>query len=491
MKRILLGLTILALTGCAKNQPTQTSGNQAQANPAVPPVSVCKILTQNQQILRSTAIPVHSTLDPKFQNFIVKFKEGGPHSGSLVPSGNAVRRYQVKGIEAQMIANNSFSLKLVMTEDNRKQFIENLNTQTDVEYVEPDYPIYPIGNQVPSTLSSTLSPSVNSAAITASSVANISSQWALQTVNAPAAWSLTQGSPNIVVAVLDSGIDYTHPDLKDNMWKNPNETVNGLDDDANGYIDDIYGWNFASKNSNPISTTTAPHGSHVAGIIGATGANNTGTYGIAPVVKLMSLKFIGDTGTGSTSNAILGIDYAIQKKVFAINNSWGSTGTSMALQQAVARAEAAGILFVVAAGNGDANGLGVNIDSQPWYPASYTNTNVFPVAASDAQDHLATFSNYGVNQVLVAAPGVSILSTITNFSYELMSGTSMATPLVTGLSVLVKAANPKLTAQQVMTIIENSVDKVPSMAGKILSGGRINALSAVNAALSSAGIICP
>lgn len=408
-----------------------------------------------------------------FKNFIVKFKSAASDRNesteTLQPSGRAVREFNVKGVTFKTLSKNTHTFTLDMVEEDRKKYIDDLKTDQSVDYVEPDYPIQLIDTAGEDEISAETNDPY------------FSKQWMHRNIQSEKAWTVTTGSKNIVVAVLDSGIDYTHKDLKNNMWINPQEKVNGKDDDNNGYVDDIYGWNFVSNNANPKTTSSSNHGSHVAGIIGATGSNNTGIVGIAPNVRMMALRFIGDSGTGSTSGAIRGIDYAVSKRVFAINNSWGSKGTSKSLGDAILRAEKAGVLFLVAAGNGS-NSVGFNIDRTPWYPAAYSNSNVLSVAATRTDDSLTAFSNFGINKVDVAAPGSQILSTVSNQAYQNMSGTSMATPLVTGLAVLVKAANPKLTYKEVIKIIRGSVDRKASLANKVASGGRVNAYKAVTLA---------
>ncbi len=412
----------------------------------------------------------------QFKNFIVKFKS--QVTQGLTPSGKSIREFQVKGLSLKVMTGNTFTFSMQNKSDQEKQTqLHDLATDASVDYIEPDFPIYSIDPVSVGPIVKSMDQNEGSV-----SAQSFTDQWALNTVNVQGAWNLTQGSKDILVAVLDSGIDYTHNDLKNNMWKNPSEVINGLDDDENGYVDDVYGWNFANNNSDPISKSTSNHGTHVAGIVGAAG---TSLFGIAPNVKLMALKFIGENGSGATSDAIRGIDYAIKKKVFAINNSWGSASHSQALAEAITRAEKAGILFVVAAGNGGSNGLGLDLDRTGWYPASYTNSNIMTVAATGSQDMLANFSNFGKTMVDVAAPGLSILSTVSGQGYQRLSGTSMAAPLVTGLSVLVKAANPALNYKQIITLIRNSVDRISTMTNSIASGGRVNAFKSVRAAVNA------
>ncbi len=479
MKKIILMIAVAQYLGCAADHGNSEvkASNVADTLSCQVPGRVLENGNENSNSDGSVNSNF-STVQPlaadaaNYNNFIVKYKSQSPTAKSLAPSGQPVREFAVKGISFQSVVHGTYSFSLNTSVAEKQKYLADLSSQRDVEYVEPDYAIYPIQEANPGDTQTT---------------AQFSDQWSLADVQLKEAWNVTKGSKDIVIAILDSGIDYTHQDLRNNIWINPNEIANnGVDDDGNGFIDDVYGWNFANNNSDPRTRTTSNHGSHVAGIIGGNRGDGQGIYGMAQNVKMMALKFIGENGSGSTSAAIRGIDYAISKKVFAINNSWGSSGGSRALQDAIGRAEKAGVLFVVAAGNGS-GGRGYSIDTTGWYPASYSNPNILTVAATASNDFLTTFSNFGLHKVDVAAPGLNILSTVTNQSYQKMSGTSMAAPLVTGLAVLVKAANPSLNYQQVINIIRGTVDKLPSMSGKIAAGGRVNALNAVTLASQSSG----
>ncbi|MBC7741333.1 MAG: S8 family serine peptidase [Bdellovibrionaceae bacterium] len=475
-KKLLLILIAAVQAGCA---PDQTSSSNLTAQACTVPLRQVegntKTLSQNNS---NDKISISSI--SQFKNFIVKFKD---HTAKgITPSGQTVKEYKVKGLTLKVVANNSYTFSMNSTPNDTAAKLHELVQDNTVEYVEPDYPIYSTENDSlndETALIETADAPVSDRDRV--SVQTMTDQWSLGKVDVQDAWNMTTGSKDIVVAVLDSGIDYTHKDLKNNMWNNPNEVINGRDDDGNGLVDDIYGWNFNGNNSNPIGKSTSNHGTHVAGIVGGSGKN---IFGIAPNVKLMALKFIGEDGSGATSDAIRGIDYAVKKKVFAINNSWGSNSNSKALSDAITRAENAGVLFVVAAGNGS-KGVGYSIDSRGWYPASYTNSNILTVAATGSKDLLTGFSNFGRRMVDVAAPGLSILSTVSGQGYQRLSGTSMAAPLVTGLSVLVKAANPALNYKQIITLIRNSVDRVSTLTNSIASGGRVNAFKSVRAALNA------
>ncbi len=294
-------------------------------------------------------------------------------------------------------------------------------------------------------------------------------------IEAVAGWDVTTGSPSVVVAVIDTGIRTTHQDLAGNLWVNPGEiAANGIDDDGNGYIDDVHGINAITGSGNPTDDNN--HGSHVAGTIGAT-ANDAGPHvGVAWSVQLMALKFLSSSGSGSTSNAIECIDYALSKGATILSNSWGGGGFSQALFDAINAARTANVLFVAAAGN-DAK----NNDTNPSYPASYALDNVISVAAIDRTDKLASFSNFGATSVDVGAPGVSIFSctAASNSSYSTFNGTSMATPHVSGVAALLRAAFPNLTLAELRARLLGSVRPVAALAGKTASGGCVSAARAL------------
>ena len=299
-------------------------------------------------------------------------------------------------------------------------------------------------------------------------------------IDAPEAWDVTQGSDTVVVGIIDTGVNYNHPDLSANSWTNPGETPgNNIDDDGNGVVDDIHGANFVSDNGNPNDDNG--HGSHCAGTIGGRGNNGTGVAGVNWQVKIMGLKFLNASGSGYTSDAIAAIEYAIAMKQRGVNirvlsNSWGGGGYSQALRDAIAAANNAGILFVAAAGN-EAN----NNNSHPSYPASYNVANVLSVAAVDRNGNLANFSNYGNNSVDIAAPGVSILSTVLGSSYSSYSGTSMATPHVSGVAALVLAREPNLTVSQLKSRLVTTVKPLSTLNGLLRYPGMVNAFNALAA----------
>ncbi|MBL7665658.1 MAG: S8 family serine peptidase [Bacteriovoracaceae bacterium] len=296
-------------------------------------------------------------------------------------------------------------------------------------------------------------------------------------INALRAWEVTRGNQNVVVAVIDTGVDYTHPDLQGNMWVNKGEIAgNNKDDDNNGFVDDIYGYDFANTDSDPMDDNS--HGTHCAGTIGAVHDTN-GVAGVMGSVKIMALKFLTGQGSGSTAGAIKAIEYATKMGAHVMSNSWGGGGASQALKEAIVAAAAKGIVFVAAAGNSSNDN-----DRSPNYPSNYDVPNVIAVAAMDINGKPASFTSYGQNTVHVSAPGVNILSTVPNGQYKSYSGTSMATPHVSGVVGLVLSTNG---LQSVGTMRERLIktSKKSSELSKIsASGGYVDAFAAVTGQVS-------
>ena len=296
-------------------------------------------------------------------------------------------------------------------------------------------------------------------------------------IDAPEAWDLLTGAPSVVVAVIDTGVRYTHEDLAANMWINPGEIPgNGLDDDNNGYIDDIYGIDARNRDSDPMDDNR--HGTHCAGTVAAVGNNGKGVVGVAWQARIMALKFLSGSGSGNDTGAIECIDYAIANGAQILSCSFGGTGYGQALRDVLIRARQAGILVIAAAGNDSEN-----LDTDFLYPAAYQEDNVIAVAATDRNDQLADFSNYGQGKVEIAAPGVAILSTgrVSDQDYFLASGTSMATPHVAGAFALLRSRFPTDTPRQLVNRLQNSADRLPALNGKVQFGARLN----LNAALRS------
>jgi subtilisin family serine protease len=300
--------------------------------------------------------------------------------------------------------------------------------------------------------------------------------------DAPEAWDTTTGSPETVVGVVDEGIDVNHPDLKDNIWTNIGEVAgNRIDDDVNGYVDDVNGYDFANNDASvydpdPISGKGDEHGTHVAGTIAAVGNNGIGVAGVNWDAQVASLKFLSPDG-GYVSDAVEAVNYAVAEGMDISNNSWGiGSGRSQALEDAIRRADNAGHIFIAAAGNGGSDGVGDDNDATPEYPASYGLPNVVSVAASGDTDRLASFSNFGATSVDLAAPGVGILSTLPGNRYGRYSGTSMATPHVAGVAALIKSQEPGLDDAQVKAKLLRSVDQKASLQGEVATDGRLNAV---------------
>ncbi len=358
--------------------------------------------------------------------------------------------------------------------------VQAYENSPDVEYAEPNFLLQPAA--VPNDPSFDKMYGLNNSGQSGGA--------ADADIDAPEAWNTTTGSAGVVVAVIDEGVDINHPDLRDNIWTNPGEIAgNRIDDDNNGYVDDVNGYDFANDDASvydpdPISGGGDEHGTHVAGTIAAAGNNATGVTGVGWRTRIMPLKFLGAEG-GYTSDAIEAINYAVDKGVKISNNSWGGGGQSQALQDAIARADANGHLFVAAAGNGGSDGVGDNNDRYAHYPSSYPNSNIVAVAATDDRDTRASFSNFGAKSVDLAAPGVNILSTLPDNTYGAYSGTSMATPHVAGVAALVKSRNTTYDDAQLKSRLLNTVDKKTSLDRRLLTGGRLNAARAVGQATTA------
>lgn len=312
-------------------------------------------------------------------------------------------------------------------------------------------------------------------------------QYASGFLSLPSAWDVTKGNNSLLALIVDTGILYSHPDLAANVWTNPNEIAgNGLDDDGNGYIDDVHGINAITNTGDPLDDNG--HGTHCAGIIGASTNNAAGVAGVAWNVKMVGAKFLSSSGSGSLSNAVKALNYGTTlrtkgHKVVVSNNSWGGGSYNTALATAIQAAANAGILFVAAAGNESSNN-----DAITSYPSGYTNANVLAVASTTSSGTLSSFSNYGATTVDIAAPGSSIVSTYLSNQYAYLSGTSMAAPQVSGISILTQArCGGALTFQQVKDSILNSGVVYSGLSGKVATSAIANALGAV----SAAGVLCP
>ena len=342
---------------------------------------------------------------------------------------------------------------VVETSSDSAEWAEEVENEDSVRYAEPDWLV--------------------SAADLVPTDPSWGSLWGARQISAPAAWATGTGSSDVVVGVIDSGVDYTHEDLAAQMWVNPNEdpTTPG-DDDGNGWKNDIHGVDCANDDADPADDNG--HGTHVAGTIGAAANNGRGVAGVAWNVKIMALKFLSADGTGYTSDAIQCLYYAIDNGAHITNNSWGGPTYSKTLQDAIRYAGERGQLFVAAAGND-----GLDSTATPHFPASYDVDNVLSVAASDRSDRLAEFSNHGAS-VDLAAPGVGILSTVPG-GYASYSGTSMAAPHVAGAAALLLGHDPMMRSDVAAlrrAILEN-VDALPSLQGRVATSGRLNVARAI------------
>lgn len=403
---------------------------------------------------------------------IIKFKAGQSPDGSflagrgLKSADKILKRYELKSrMKAALEASGEDRLYISEKTDasDLRSVLDMLNNDPRVEYAEPNYIIK--ANVIPNDPSFSSLWGMNNTGQTGGTLD--------ADVDAPEAWNIQTGSASTVIGVIDTGIDYNHSDLAANIWTNPGEIPgNGIDDDSNGFIDDVHGWDFYNNDSNPMDDNG--HGTHVAGTIGAVGNNGAGVAGVNWSVKIAALKFLNSSGSGSTVGAINAVNYANMMGFKVTSNSWGGGGFSQALYDAIAAANTNGDLFVAAAGND-----GSNNDAVASYPASYDLPNIISVAATDHNDAIAYFSNYGLSSVDIAAPGVNIYSTTPGNTYGTKSGTSMATPHVSGVVGLVLAQFPSLDANGVKARILNGADPIPSLDGKILTGGRLNSYNAL------------
>lgn len=383
--------------------------------------------------------------------FIVKFKPKQVESKNL-------KSFGIKRLKTKILNFSKVNLS------NRDE-LKKLQADPNVEYIEPNYTYYASslgGNKFAKTLSDP----------------GFSKQWGLKAkprrflfwkrkgfdINVFSAWKKTKGDETLKIAVVDTGVDYNHPDLKENILVNELEQngIEGVDDDGNGYVDDVFGYDFANGDSDPQDGNG--HGTHCAGVIGA-GHNGLGIAGVMSKVKILPIKFLTDFGSGSLEGAIKAIDYAIARGVHIMSNSWGGGGRSQALFEAIQRAQEAGIVFVAAAGNENNNN-----DTFATYPAGYKLDNVISVGAMDRNGKRASFSNYGKKSVHVFAPGVDIFSTVPNGKYESMSGTSMATPMVSGVVGLLLSSEPNLSPSEVKNRLMRTAKKIKGLKGKSQSG---------------------
>ncbi|HVF49311.1 MAG TPA: S8 family serine peptidase [Pyrinomonadaceae bacterium] len=355
--------------------------------------------------------------------------------------------------------------------DDTLRAIDGLNARSDVLYAEPNY-----------IWRKTATPNDP----------RYGEQYAMTRISAPQAWDITTGDPNVVVGVIDGGVNNVHQDLAPNMWVNPGDsTVDNVDNDGNGFIDDVNGWDFANGDRTVFDSQPGDdHGTHVAGTIGARGNNGIGVTGVNWQVKIMSIKVLGPDG-GSTSDIIGGYNYARMMKqrgvnLRVLNNSYGGAGGSLSARDAILQLNNVGILFVAAAGNDGVDNFGF-----PHFPSNYDLPNVLAVASTNTADPdgLSSFSNFGGRVVSMGAPGSQILSTTPNNTYSFFSGTSMATPHVSGGAALVLAANPNIDMEHLRGVLAYSGDVLASLQGKTTTGRRLNVFNSIQSAREAGGVV--
>lgn len=447
-------LSALFISACSDGGSGR-SANRNNSCPAEVPQEAGNLMAISAEEMQQAEAELFST---NTDRWIV-----GMRTEVLQPSGQTKRRFLVQGLELQfeVISDNAISISVDRASD-RGALLQQLEQNFDIEFVEPDYKV-----QSMSTVDT----------------ASLARQWAHANIGTERAWRFTAGHESVVVAVADSGIDFSHPELRGSEWKNPIERANGRDDDGNGYVDDFNGWNFVEKNNRPKPTTQKRsdyHGTHVAGIIAGRKNAAKGVAGVAPRVKLMSLRFLNGEKAGYTSDAIKSIRYATDKHAKIINASFGSYRKSQAMMNEIKRAQSKGVLIIAAAGN-----MGQDNDTHPFYPASYGYSNVISVTASSSSNNWVSGINYGTQSVDIAAPGSKILSTDVSHGYVSRTGSSMAAPFVAGVAALALAANPKLSASGLRALLLNKASVFSGLTRRVAQGRRLNAAATAQVAMES------
>lgn len=395
--------------------------------------------------------------------FVVKLKD----TKNLQPSLTQLSA-QLGGKVVRLLSEQSSAVLLKRDPLERTDFVlKSVGENPAVEYVEPNY-IYTIDTVPNDPKLGELWGLINTGQADSGGSRGV----AQVDVDAERAWDISTGSKDIVVAVIDTGVDYRISELAPNMWTNAAELNGqaGVDDDGNGFVDDKYGYDFANKDGDPMDDHG--HGSHCSGTIGAKGNDGSGLVGVAWDVSIMGIKFLTAQGGGSLADAISSIDYATKMGANIMSNSWGGGGYSQALEESIQRAHDAGIVFIAAAGNSS-----MNNDVSPTYPATYSVPNIISVAAIDNKGQLASFSNYGKTTVHVGAPGVNVLST-TPSGYQSWSGTSMATPHVSGVAAIL-LAHEKLTNVELKERLMATTKPISGLRSRAVAG-LVNAYHALN-----------
>ncbi len=448
-------------------------------------------------------------------DLLVKLKPG-------VTVDHFLKRKTLQNIQSEPLIDGWVQLHIPKTRG-QALLIKNLQNNPMVAHVQPNYPIklynlpgmeklkkLALAHGIKETSEPTAKPTDNPPIPSAPSNPSPSDdplyiqQWGMLDNHVKEAWSLANKQQDMVVAVIDTGVDYTHEDLLPNLWRNTREIPdNGIDDDGNGYVDDLVGWDFVSNDNKPYDLAFSGleivfgggnpgHGTHCAGNVAARGQNGQGISGVAPDVKIMAIRFLSEKGSGTTADAVKAVKYAVDNGAKVLSNSWGSEGEeegdpdNQALKDVIQYAQDRDVLFIAAAGNGH-QGVGYDndTDAMPGVPASYDHENIVSVAALDVDNNLGSFSNWGATSVDIGAPGVKIFSTVpsnvyTDLVVEFLGekiywdGTSMATPHVAGAAALYWGSHPNKTFAEVKAAILNSATQIPSLAGKVTSQGKLN-----------------
>lgn len=429
-------------------------------------------------IFTLTSLTAHAQTDDIPNIGLAPHSAGGYAPDAVIvkfrPSANASNKARARGL-VNAVANRQFKIvkgleKLKLKKGQSvNQAVNRLKKLPFVEYAEPDYLVQKATNDEFYGL-------VYAIENTGQDIRGVAGTPDAD-MDVVEAWTIQTGDPNLIIAVIDEGVQWDHPDLANNMWRNQGEVAgNGIDDDGNGFVDDVYGYDFYSNDGDPMDE--GGHGTHVAGTICAEANNGIGSVGVVQQCKIMALRFLGPQG-GSTSDGIASLDYAVQMGAKISNNSWGGGGFSQALYDSIAAARDADHIFLAAAGNGGSDGIGDNNDGLPHYPSNYNLPNVVSVAATDNNDDIAGFSNYGTTSVDIGAPGVDIASTFIDDGYVWQNGTSMATPNVTGVVALIRSEFPDWNYQQVIDHLYSTARPAASMAGITTTGGIANAQAAM------------
>lgn len=469
-----------------------------------------------------TALSTSVLASSKGQDLLVKFK---PEAATQMRS--VVRFMTNQGQKAEILTDSW--MRVQVSGQRSLSTLSFLKNSKAIEYVQPNYKLKLLENyQIQdaaqrAALSSQLGASLKTLAKAdnpaipaapqqaAGADPDFSKQWGMNDIGVKDAWTVSTGSPEMIVAVIDTGVDYTHEDLLPNLWRNSKEIEgNGIDDDNNGFVDDMIGWDFVSNDNLPYDLAVEPtdllmgggnpgHGTHCAGNVAAKGNNSLGIAGVAPNVKIMSLRFLSEKGEGTSADAIKAIKYAVDNGARVLSNSWGSEGEdsaeeaeNKALREIIAYAQEKGTLFIAAAGNGhQGKGYDNDTDAAPGYPASYDHETIISVAAVDVNNQLGSFSNWGAKTVDIGAPGVDVYSTIVGGSYSnyvidlgpfqiTWDGTSMAAPHVAGAAALYWSAHPTKTWREVKAAIIGSAQEIPALSGKAVSNGKLDVKALMN-----------